>query len=77
MQAIYHANLNEITFSFFEKLKKQYSDVMVDIVINDSNKKNNMTYSKKKHNYIDFLIKNPVSVPKNFQFLSRDEANQR
>ncbi|RLA05992.1 MAG: hypothetical protein DRQ51_10720 [Gammaproteobacteria bacterium] len=36
MQAIYHANLNEITFSFFEKIKKQYSDAKVDIVINDS-----------------------------------------
>ena len=30
-----------------------------------------------KEDFIDYLIKNPVKIPKDSKFLSREEANER
>jgi len=30
-----------------------------------------------EEDFIDYLIKNPIKLPKDFKFLSREEANER
>ncbi len=32
---------------------------------------------EKQEDFIDYLIKNPVDIPKGIKFLSREKANER
>ena len=48
----------------------------VRIIVLNMNKTTKET-QEKQEDFIDYLIKNPVDVPKGIEFLSREEANER
>ncbi len=48
----------------------------VRIILLNINKEPKKT-QEKQEDFIDYLIRNPVDVPKGMRFLSREEANER
>jgi tRNA(Met) C34 N-acetyltransferase TmcA len=64
MQAIYHAEMNELTFSFIENLKKQFQNSKVEIVIKDMDETDYLNKSAKNKQYLDEAIQEVNS--KNF-----------
>lgn len=56
MQAIYHTNINELTVTFIEHLKKQFKNSSVDIVIKDRDDTEYLNSSIKNKNYLEEAI---------------------
>lgn len=56
MQAIYYAQMNELTFSFIENLKKQFQNSKVEIVIKDMDETDYLNKSAKNKQYLDEAI---------------------
>ena len=57
MQAVFHADLNELTFSFLENLKKQFRNAKVDIVIRENDETDYLNSSKKNRLFLESAIK--------------------
>lgn len=57
MQAIYHTNLNEITLSFIENLKRQFHNSKVDIVIKEMDETDYLNKSSKNKIFLEEAIK--------------------
>ena len=56
MQAIYHANINELTVSFIDHLKKQFKNSSVDIVIKDKDETDYLNSSIKNKKFLEEAI---------------------
>lgn len=56
MQAIYHTNVDELTVTFIEYLKKQFKNSSVDIVIKDRDDTEYLNSSIKNKNYLEEAI---------------------
>lgn len=56
MQAIYHTNIDELTVTFIEHLKKQFKNSSVDIVIKDMNETDYLNSSAKNKQYLEEAI---------------------
>lgn len=56
MQAIYHTNVDELTVTFIEYLKKQFKNSSVDIVIKDRDDTEYLNSSIKNKNYLEKAI---------------------
>ncbi len=57
MQAVFHTDLNELTFSFLENLKKQFRNAKVDIVIRENDETDYLNSSKKNRLFLESAIK--------------------
>ena len=56
MQAIYHTNINELTVSFIDHLKKQFKNSSVDIVIKDKDETDYLNSSIKNKKFLEEAI---------------------
>ena len=56
MQAVYHTNVNELTVSFLEMLKKQFSNAKVDIVIRQNDETDYLNSSEKNRKLLEEAI---------------------
>ena len=56
MQAIYHTNINELTVSFIDHLKKQFKNSSVDIVIKDKDDTDYLNSSIKNKKFLEEAI---------------------
>ena len=56
MQAIYHTNINELTVSFIDHLKKQFQNSSVDIVIKDKDETDYLNSSIKNKKFLEEAI---------------------
>jgi hypothetical protein len=56
MQAIYHTNLDELTVSFIENLKKQFKNSSIDIVIKDQDETDYLNSSTKNKTNLEEAI---------------------
>ena len=57
MQAIYHTNINELTVSFINHLKKQFKNSSVDIVIKDKDDTDYLNSSIKNKEFLEEAIR--------------------
>jgi len=57
MQAIYHTNINELTVSFIDHLKKQFKNSSVDIVIRDKDDTDYLNSSIKNKEFLEEAIR--------------------
>ena len=57
MQAIYHTNINELTVSFIDHLKKQFKNSSVDIVIKDKDETDYLNSSIKNKEFLEEAIR--------------------
>ncbi len=57
MQAVFHTDLDELTFSFLESLKKQFHNAKVDIVIREHDETDYLNSSKKNRALLESAIK--------------------
>lgn len=67
MQAIYHANINELTVSFIDHLKKQFQNSSIDIVIKDNDDTAYLNSSIKNKEFLEEAI----SDVNNTQFIQK------
>ena len=56
MQAVYHTNVNELSLSFLEMLKKQFSNAKVDIVIRQNDETDFLNSSDKNRKLLEEAI---------------------
>ena len=56
MQAVYHTNVNELSLSFLEMLKKQFSNAKVDIVIRQNDETDFLNSSDKNRKLLEKAI---------------------
>jgi len=56
MEAIYHANVNELSSDFIEMLKKQFSNAKVDIVIRQNDDTDYLNSSPTNRKYLEEAI---------------------
>ncbi len=56
MQAVYHTTIDELTMSFLENLKKQFTNATVDIVIKENDDTDYLNSSKKNREYLEQAI---------------------
>lgn len=60
----------------YEKLQGQ--KVRVIFLVEQVEQSDKSYYKKEKEeDFIDYLINNPIDIPKDMKFLSREEANER
>ena len=69
MQAIYHTNINELTVSFIDHLKKQFQNASVDIVIKDKDDTDYLNSSIKNKEFLEEAI----SEVNNTQFIQKTQ----
>ena len=74
MQAIYHTSLDEIDFSFFEMLKKQFKKAKVDIVIKEDDETDYLNSSKENKKRLESAIERVKK--EEFITLSQDELQK-
>ncbi len=68
MQAVFHADLDELTVGFLENLKKQFHNAKVDIIIRESDETDYLNSSKKNRALLDSAIKEV----KNKKFINKE-----
>lgn len=56
MQAVYHTNVNELSLSFLEMLKKQFANAKVDIVIRHNDETDYLNSSEKNRELLEKAI---------------------
>ena len=56
MQAVYHTNVDELTVSFLEYLKKQFKHSSVEILIKEQDDTEYLNNSKKNKSYLEEAI---------------------
>jgi len=56
MQVIYHTNINELTVSFINHLKKQFKNSSVDIVIKNKDETDYLNSSIKNKKFLEEAI---------------------
>ncbi|HHE05860.1 MAG TPA: hypothetical protein ENK90_01915 [Epsilonproteobacteria bacterium] len=56
MQAVYHTNVNELSLSFLEMLKKQFANAKVDIIIRHNDETDYLNSSEKNRELLEKAI---------------------
>ncbi|SFV51076.1 hypothetical protein MNB_SV-6-1066 [hydrothermal vent metagenome] len=56
MEAIYHANINELSLDFIKMLQKQFANATIDIVIRQNDETDYLNSSNTNRKYLEEAI---------------------